>query len=60
MSYAHSDWAYLVEPKAKSRAGGFFYLSNLINNIEKGALKLNGPVYVLCKTLLNVVSSTDE
>ncbi len=24
----HSDAAYLVEPEARSRAGGFFYLGN--------------------------------
>ena len=56
----HSDGAYLVKPEAKSRDGGVFYRSNFVNDIEKGAPKLNDLVHVLCKILKNVVSSAAE
>ena len=56
----HSDKAYLVEPEAKDRAGGFFYRSNFVNGIEKGEPKLKGLVYVICKVLKNSVLSATE
>ena len=46
--YIDSDEAYLVEPKGKSRAAGYFYLSTHYNP------KLNGPMYCLC-TLIKAV-----
>ena len=58
--YVHSDGTYLVEPEARSRAGGFFYLSNFIKDITKASPKLNGPIHVLCKILKNVVTSAAE
>ena len=50
----HSDAAYLVEPEAKSRAGGFFYLGN-----RDGQL-INGSILILAKVIKNVVSSASE
>ena len=49
-----SDTAYLVEPKAKSRAGGYFYLSTKHNP------KLNRPIYCLCTLVKAVMSSAAE
>ena len=53
-----SDAAYLVAPKARSRVGGYFHLSNHPTN--KNTPKLNGAVHVECKTLRHVVSSAAE
>ena len=53
----HSDRAYLVEPNAKSRAGGYFFFSDFIKDVETAPSKLNGLIYTLCKILKNVVSS---
>ena len=50
----HSDAAYLVASEARSRAGGFHYLSN-----AKGT-KLNGSVAVIAKIIKNVCSSAAE
>ena len=47
----HSDGDYIVKPKAKSRDDSFFSRSNFVNDIEKGAPKLNGLVHVLCKRI---------
>lgn len=50
---AESDTAYLVAPKARSRAGGYIYLGS--KNREKAII--NGPVLVIAKILKMVVSS---
>ena len=50
----HSDAAYLVEPEARSRAGGFFYLGDSNDQI------INGSILVLAKVIKNVVSSASE
>lgn len=49
-----SDAAYLVAPQARSRAGGYQYLSN-----KEGTL-FNGPVLVLAKVIKNVMTSAAE
>ena len=58
--WVHSNGAYLVEPNAKSRAGGYFFLSNFIKDLSKAAPKLNGSIHNLCIILKNIVSSTAE
>jgi hypothetical protein len=50
----HSDVAYLVEPEARSRAGGFFYLGN------KDGKLINGSILMIAKIIKNVVSSASE
>ena len=50
----HSDAAYLVEPEARSRAGGFFYLGN------QDGQQMNGSILILAKVIKNVVSSASE
>ena len=52
--HVDSDTAYLVEPGAKSRAGGYFYFSNHINP------KLNAPIYCLSTLIKAVMSSAAE
>ena len=49
-----SDAAYLVAPEARSRAGGYHYLSDI-----KGT-KFNGPVFILAKVIKNVMASAAE
>ena len=49
-----SDAAYLVAPEARSRAGGYQYLSN-----KEGTL-FNGPVLVSAKVIKNVMASAAE
>ena len=34
----HSDASYLSEPKARSRAGGYFFFGNHIDNLHNGAV----------------------
>ena len=50
----HSDAAYLVEPEARSRAGGFFYLGNTDGKL------INGSILIIAKVIKNVVSSASE
>jgi hypothetical protein len=49
-----SDAAYLVQPKARSRAAVHYHLGWLNND------RTNGTLDVLCKTIKNVVSSAAE
>jgi hypothetical protein len=49
-----SDAAYLVQPKARSRAAAHFHLG------WHDSDRVNGAVDVLCKTIKNVVSSAAE
>ena len=49
-----SDAAYLVAPEARSRAGGYHYLS------DKAGTVFNGPVLVLAKVIKNVMASAAE
>jgi hypothetical protein len=52
--HVDSDAAYLVAPEARSRAGGYHYLSN-----KEGTL-FNGPVLILAKVIKNVMASATE
>jgi hypothetical protein len=51
----HSDASYLSVPRARSRVGGYFYLSLGASNPI-----LNGPIHCVSKILKNVVSSAAE
>ena len=50
----NSDAAYLFCPDARSRAGGYHYLSNADNNL------FNGPIYILATIIKNVMASAAE
>jgi hypothetical protein len=52
--HIESDAAYLVCPRARSRAGGYHYLSNKQNTT------FNGPITVIAKVIKNVMSSAAE
>ena len=54
----HSDASYLSAPKARSRAAGFFFLSN--NPAQPNQADLNGTIHVLCKIIKSVVGSAAE
>ena len=58
--YVESDAAYLVQPNAKSRVAGFYYLSSKRNNQPTPRPPLNGPIYIVCKTIRHVVASSAE
>ena len=51
----NSDASYLSVPRARSRVGGHFFLSDSTNDSH-----LNGPIHSLSKILKNVVSSAAE
>eukprot|EP00957_Ditylum_brightwellii_P092194 7018860-Ditylum_brightwellii.AAC.1 len=50
----HSNASYLSEPKAHSRAGGYFYLGNIQPH------HINGPLLVLLQIMRNVMASAAE
>ena len=61
--HCHSDASYLSEPKARSRAGGFFYLSDLAEDPTKAPtdkFMLNGAVHVMSVILRNIMASATE
>ena len=51
----HSDASYLVEPKARSRAGGYFFMSDNSKNPEN-----NGGVLNIAQIIKNVMSLAAE
>ena len=54
----HSDASYLTAPKARSRAGGHFFLGSLLINGKP--INLNGPIHSLCSILKFVAASAAE
>ena len=61
--WAHTDASYLSEPKARSRAGGFFFLSSrpiFPITPEQPAPPLNGAIAAKCKIIDAVMSSAQE
>ena len=56
--HVHSDASYLSVPKARSRAGGHFFLSNHPN--KQGLQQTNGPIHVISKIIKLVMASAAE
>jgi hypothetical protein len=54
----HSDTSYLSAPKACSRAGGYFFLGNILHNGDP--IKLNGSIHITCTILKLVAASAAE
>jgi len=54
----HSDASYLSAPKARSRAGGYFFLGSLPRDGDP--IKLNGATHVTCAILKLVAASAAE
>jgi hypothetical protein len=61
--HVDSDVSYLTAPKARSRAGGYHYLSNQpkeTNTLDNTPITANGAINVLCQVMHEVVSSAAE
>ena len=64
--WVDSDASYLSENKARSRAGGFHFLSNrpkhpdIAPTANDAPPPNNGPIHVLCQIMREVVSSAAE
>jgi hypothetical protein len=59
--HADTDAAYLVQPNARSRYAGFFYLSERPTNPSSPtAPRQNGAILVVCRTLRGVLASAAE
>jgi len=54
----HSDASYLSAPKARSRAGGYFFLGSLPRDGDP--IKLNGAIHVTCTIIKLVAASAAE
>ena len=54
----HSDASYLTATKARSRAGGLFFLGSLPK--DNDPIKLNGAILTLCTVLKCVAASAAE
>ena len=54
----YSDASYLTTPKARSQAGGHFFLGSVPENNKP--IKLNVPIHSLCSVLKYVASSAAE
>ena len=59
--HAHSDASYLSAPKARSRAGGHFFLSTRQKQGDNPALvPINGPIHIISKIIKFVMGSAAE
>jgi hypothetical protein len=54
----HSDASYLSALRARSRAGGYFFLGSI--PIDGDPIKLNGAIHITCTILKLVAASTAE
>ena len=51
----HSDASYLSAPKARSRAGGYFFLGSI--PVDGNPIKLNGAIHIT-STILKLVAAS--
>eukprot|EP00957_Ditylum_brightwellii_P203468 15334726-Ditylum_brightwellii.AAC.1 len=61
--HIHSDASYLSAPRARSRAGGHFFLSDHPSNPTKPGESVtppNSPIHSVCELLRNVMASAAE
>jgi hypothetical protein len=59
--HIHSDASYLSVSKARSRVGGYFYLSNNVSDLpDAPPPPLNGPIHVNSTVLKSVLASAAE
>ena len=56
--HIHTYASFLSKPKAKIRAGGYFFLSDFPDDPTKAMH--NAPIYLLCQILKNVLASASE
>eukprot|EP00957_Ditylum_brightwellii_P197565 15051153-Ditylum_brightwellii.AAC.1 len=53
----------MSEPKARSRAGGHFFMSEDVKNpatAQEDEVPTNGPVHAICKTTRNIMALSAE
>ena len=58
--YIHSNALYLSEPRARSRAGGHYLLSDKrpdMTTPPANRPRLNGPIHSISRTISNVMGS---
>ena len=60
--HIHSDASYLSETEARSRAGGYFFLSDAYDpaNTQAPPPKINGAIHIVSTIMGNVMSSATE
>ena len=61
--HIYSDASYLSEPRARSRAGGHYFLGDERPDMSKPPttrLRLNGPIHSISRIISNVMSSAAE
>eukprot|EP00957_Ditylum_brightwellii_P118259 9019440-Ditylum_brightwellii.AAC.1 len=58
--HIHSNTAYMVLPKACSRAGGYFYLSSKPDEANTKPIPIIGAIHSECSTIHNVMRSAAE
>eukprot|EP00957_Ditylum_brightwellii_P084821 6449654-Ditylum_brightwellii.AAC.1 len=59
----HSDVSYMSEPKARSCAGGHFFMSEEVKNpatAQEDEVPTNGLVHAVCEIIRNVMASSAE
>ena len=58
--HAHSDASYLSAPKARSRASGFFFLSNSATKIAPKNTTIDGAIHIISKIMKILIGSDAE
>ena len=58
--HVHSDASYLSAPKTRSRASGFFFLSDNPSKITPAEATINGVIHINSKIIKNVMDSAAE
>ena len=61
--YIHSDASYLSKPRARSRAGGHYFLSDKHSEMKMTPTnhpRLNGPIHSISRILSNVMGSATK
>jgi len=60
--HIHSDASYLSESQSRSRAGGFFFLSDAadVTSPDAPTPKINGAIHIISTILNNVMASATE
>ena len=58
--HIHSDASYLSAPKARSRASGFFFLSDHTSKLPPADASINGAIHITSKIIKRVMGSAAE
>ena len=58
--HIYSDSSYILEPEARSRSGGYFFLRPKSKTPIQEMPPENGPVRVECSIMINIMASATE